>query len=181
MNWLVWVPVSSSCPSSEQAACSAGSHWFWVACCQRQSTLSSGQCRGRIRSFQTGPQRLAQILCPPYQSVMVTNVSQSQLGLLKNHLKTWYPLKVAENMYLHHINVIAKCLQSHFKHDFLGQVAGTLKDHVAFHRCHLVVAGKLGGIHNGSNLITLQSITNLLSQSVEKKCYSLIGIKTGLQ
>lgn len=40
--------------------------------------------------------------------------------------------KTAEYVHLQHIDVIAKCLQGHFKHDFLGQVAVPLKDHVAF-------------------------------------------------
>lgn len=78
-------------------------------------------------------------------------------------------MKTAQNVHLHHVDVIAKCLQSHFKHDFLGQVAGTLKDHVALHRSNLVVARKLGGVHGGPDLITLQGITKLLSQSVWKK------------
>lgn len=159
---VVWVPVSSFCPSSEQAACSAGSQWLWVACCQTQSTLSSGQCRGRSHSLQTGHQQLAQILFPPYQSVKVTKFSQSQLILMKNRLKAQFRL-TAQNIYLHHVNVIAKCLQSHFKHDLLWQVAGTLKDHVALHRSDLVVARKLGWVHDGPDLITLQGITDLLS------------------
>lgn len=72
---VLWVPVSSSCPSSEQAPSSPGSLGRWVACCQRRSTLSSERCQGRSHSFQTGHQRLAQILCPPCQSVMVTKFS----------------------------------------------------------------------------------------------------------
>lgn len=75
-------------------------------------------------------------------------------------------IKIAQTVYLHHVNVIAKCLKSHFKHDFLGQVTGTLKDHVALHGSDLVVARELGGVHDGTNLITLQGITNLLPQSL---------------
>lgn len=86
-------------------------------------------------------------------------------------------MKTAKNIYLHHVNVIAKCLQSHFKHDLLGQVAGTLKDHVAFNRSDPVVARELGGVHDGSNLITLQGITNLLSQSIENKPNVTVQIK----
>lgn len=47
---------------------------------------------------------------------------------------SWCPVKnkTAEYVHLQHIDVVAKCLQGHFKHDFLGQVAVPLKDHVAF-------------------------------------------------
>lgn len=78
-------------------------------------------------------------------------------------------MKTDKDIYLHHVNVIAKCLQSHFKHDLLGQEAGTLKDHVALNRSDPVVARELGGVHDGSDLITLQGIANLLSQSVGNK------------
>ncbi len=78
-------------------------------------------------------------------------------------------IKITENVYLHHVDVKAKSLQSHFKHDLFWQVAGTLKDHVALHRADLVVARELGGVHNGSNLIALQGIKNLLSQSMERE------------
>lgn len=37
------------------------------------------------------------------------------------------------NVYLQHIDVKAKRLQGHFKHNFLGQEAVPLKDHVALH------------------------------------------------
>lgn len=73
----------------------------------------------------------------------------------------WY--RTTEDFHLQHLNVIAKCLQSHFKHDFLGQVAGPLKDQIALQGAHLVVARELSWVHNGSNLIILQSISNHLS------------------
>ena len=93
---------------------------------------------------------------------------------------------MAQNVYLHHVNFKAKSLESHVKHDFLGQIAGSLKDHVSLHRSDLVVARELGGVHSGSKLITLQGITDLLSQSVGKQekyciqplCGDFIQIKT---
>lgn len=75
---------------------------------------------------------------------------------------------MAQNHYLHHVNVIAKCLESHFKHDLLRQVACTLKDHIALQRSKLIVARELCGVHNGPNLITLNGILKLMSQPVEK-------------
>lgn len=75
----------------------------------------------------------------------------------------------AQKVYLHHVDVIAECLQSHFKHDLLGQVAATLKEHVAFHRSNLVVARELGGVHRCPDLIALKCIKDLLSQSEGQK------------
>lgn len=81
----------------------------------------------------------------------------------------------AKRFYLHHVDVKAECLQSHLKHEFLGQVAGSLKDHVALHGSDFVVARELGGVHDGPDLISLQGITDLLSQSVgERKVQLLI-------
>lgn len=58
--------------------------------------------------------------------------AQSLQGL-PEHIMVSRVVLNSGNIYLQHIDVKAKCLQGHFKHNFLGQEAVPLKDHVAFH------------------------------------------------
>lgn len=58
--------------------------------------------------------------------------AQSLQGLLEHIMVSSVALN-SRNVYLQHIDVKAKRLQGHFKHNFLGQEAVPLKDHVALH------------------------------------------------
>lgn len=113
------------------------------------------------------PNRASTVGSNPLPSIPICKGDKNFTGTILTHWKVTSIttcFKIVQIIYLHHVNVIAKCLKSHFKHDFFGQVTGTLKDHVAFHRSDLVIARELGGVHDRTNLITLQGITNLLPQ-----------------
>lgn len=73
-----------------------------------------------------------------------------------------------QNLYLHHVNVIAESPQGHLQHSLLRQVAVSLEEDVALQGAHLVVTRELGCVHDGSDLVALQNISDHLPESEEK-------------
>lgn len=79
-----------------------------------------------------------------------------------------HSLQIKSHFYLHHVNVIAESLQGHFQHGLLRQVAVFLEDEVALQGAHLVVARELGCVHDGSDFVALQNISDHLPESEKK-------------